>query len=316
MAGRRRTLLILLLLLPLPVAWGIQHWQDDPPPVYKPIQPLEFETRGGMVLLPSGQFSMGSSDPHLVDARPAHEVFLESFWIDVAPVTNREFTRFVDETGFETSAEKNGKSLVFEQLTGSWIEVAGANWRYPQGPESSIAGKYDYPVVHVSWYDAVAYATWANKRLPTEAELEYASRGGLDDSAYPWGRELMPGGLYHANYWQGTFPSEDLSTDGFRGLGPVKQFYPNRFGLYDMVGNAWQWCADWYAEDYYGYSDRQNPQGPEQGNYRVRRGGSWLSLARTDSTLQVDHRGYAPPGESTDHTSFRCVRDPREKLVK
>ena len=304
---------LLLLLLPWPVAWGIQRWRPtpmDPIPQFKPqFKQLTLETRARMVRLPDGQFAMGSSHSHDEDARPVHRVEIRAFWLDAVPVTNREFARFVDTTGFVSSAERRGESLVFDRTVGSWLQVSGANWRHPQGPNSSLVGKDEYPVVQVSWYDAVAFADWAGKRLPTEAEMEYAARGGLDDCAYPWGRELEPGGRHQANYWQGVFPQSDAGADGFHGLAPVGQFAPNRFALYDMAGNAWQWCADWYAQDYYGKSPAANPPGPSAGEVRVRRGGCWLSTAHLRSALRVSHRNYAQPGESASHTGFRCAKN-------
>lgn len=251
---------------------------------------------------------MGSEQPHDHDARPLHRVLIESFWLDAAPVTNAQFAAFIAATQTTTSAERRGKSLVFDGSVGTWREVSAANWRHPTGPESSLIGRDDYPAVQVSWYDAVAYAEWAGKRLPTEAEMEYSARGGLAECLYPWGRTLQPGGTFQANYWQGTFPKHDDGADGFRGLGPVGQYPPNRFALYDMAGNCWQWCADWYASDYYGHSPAKNPGGPATGQDRARRGGCWTSTASAGSGLRVWQRDYAPPGQSTNHTGFRCAR--------
>lgn len=295
----------MIALVPWPVAWGVQQ---------APVQPLaqtkrlSLESRGGMLRLPGGLFAMGSSEQRDEDARPAHPVVIGPFWLDAAPVTNKQFAVFVEETQFFTSAERRGESLVFDDSVGTWRMTPGADWRHPEAPESSILGKDNYLVVQVSWYDAVAFADWAGKRLPTEAEIEYASRAGLDDCDYPWGRSLELHGTCQANYWQGLFPQSDEGADGFRGLSPVRQFLPNRFGLYDMAGNCWQWCADWYATDYYGRSPAENPPGPAAGEVRVRRGGCWLSTAHARSALRVCHRNYAPPGESTNHTGFRCAK--------
>ena len=307
---RKKIWWAILVLPPLPVAWGVQQWRPAPVDPSSSIELLALETRDGMVRLPGGEFAMGSSQAHDEDARPVHPVRIDSFWLDAIPVTNRQFAAFVAATQFVTSAERQGESLVFDRSVGTWLQVTGASWQYPQGPEhSSLAEKEDCPVVQVSWYDAVAYADWAGKRLPTEAEMEYAARGGLSDCPYPWGRELQMAGQHQANYWQGLFPQRDEGADGFRSLAPVAQFLPNRFALYDMAGNAWQWCADWYAEDYYGSSPAENPPGPAAGKFRVRRGGSWLSTAHLRSALRSSHHHSAPPGETTNTTGFRCAKD-------
>ena len=308
MRSHKRIWWALLALLPWPVAWGMQQLRSTPQKRSPQIKPLPMQTQGNMVRIPAGRFAMGSSQSSDEDARPVHQVRISAFWIDVALVTNRDFEKFVNATGFQTSAERQGNSLVFDLAEGNWLQVSGANWKHPQGPDSSLAGKDNYPVVQVSWYDAVAYADWAGKRLPTEAEMEYAARGGLDDCAYPWGRTLQLAGQYQTNYWQGSFPQHDTGADGFRGLAPIRQFMPNRFALYDMAGNTWQWCADWYDEDYYGKSPSDNPRGPQTGKMRVRRGGCWHSTEHLHN-LWVSHRNYAPPGESTSHTSFRCAQD-------
>jgi formylglycine-generating enzyme required for sulfatase activity len=235
-------------------------------------------------------------------------VRLAPFWIDQTPVTNAQFDRFVQQTHYETTAERRGHSLVFDRQQSAWREVAGVSWQHPENPNSSLAGKEQYPVVHVSWHDAVAYAAWADKRLPSEAEYEYAARGGLLDCDYPWGRERAPGAVQLANSWQGPFPEEDLGLDGFRATSPVQQFPPNRFGLYDMAGNVCQWCADWYQADYYSASPAEQPAGPAEGEQRVRRGGSWLAPPLPPDPLRTGHRDHAPPGETTNHTGFRCAR--------
>lgn len=251
---------------------------------------------------------MGSPHPADEQCRPRHRVFVESFWIDARAVTNRQFAEFVEATGYQTTAETTGTSLVFSTSSATWHKVKGANWRYPEGPDSSLVGKEDYPVVQVSWYDAVAYAHWAGKRLPTEAEYEYAARAGLADCAFPWGRQLLPGGEYQANFWQGWFPRHDEGYDGFLGIAPTGSFPHNRWGLYDMAGNVACWCNDWYDEQYYAVSEKQNPPGPDEGRQRVRRGGSWLSSPKHSESLEVYARDYAPPETSTNHAGFRCVR--------
>lgn len=310
MAGRQRYfLLAALVLVPGSLAMGLHRWspsEERPPQLPAPIS---LTKSAGMIRLPGGSFVMGSPRDEDIDARPQHTVRLDPFWLDVAPVTNHQFQQFVDETDHETAAERNGRSLVFDRKLAEWREVVGVSWRHPEGPESSLIGKEDYPVVHVTWQDAVAYAVWAGKRLPTEAEFEYAARGGLSDAAYPWGRQPTLGDGYLANGWQGHFPDGDSGQDGYRGLAPVGQFPPNRFGLRDMAGNVWQWCADWYSDDYYGGSLVDNPRGPTDGVRRVRRGGSWLSAVNYAGNLRVDYRDHAPPVESTNHTGFRCAKD-------
>ena len=266
-----------------------------------------------MLFLPSGSFLMGcskgSDNDSDFDARPLHRVQLEAFWLDMTPVTNQQFKHFVEQTSHETEAERRGSSLIFDRKLNAWREVVGVDWRHPDGPDGSLVGKQNHPVVHVTWQDAVTYAAWAGKRLPTEAEYEYAARGGLSDCLYPWGRTLMLGSSHMANGWQGHYPEEDLGLDQYQGTSPVGQFPPNRFGLDDMAGNVWNWCADWYADNSYGASLPENPRGPTDGTERVRRGGSWLSAENYGGALRLDTRDHAPPGESTNHTGFRCARN-------
>ncbi len=303
-------MLIALVLLPASIALGVKHWAPSPEEDITPLPiPLELESVGGMVRLPSGSFDMGDPRSSHANAKPLHRVRLQAFWLDVAPVTNRQFQHFVEQTQYETEAERRGSSLVFDRKLGEWHERVGVFWQHPDAPNSSLVGRENHPVVHVSWQDAATYADWAKKRLPTEAEWEYAARGGLSDGQYPWGRQFALGDQPLANGWQGHFPQQDLSQDGFHGTSPVGAFPPNRFGLVDMAGNVWNWCADWYAVDYYGTSLADNPRGPTVGNERVRRGGSWLSATHYGGALRVDYRDHAPPGESTNHTGFRCARN-------
>ncbi|MGI9429004.1 MAG: formylglycine-generating enzyme family protein [Bythopirellula sp.] len=310
MAGRQRIfVLIALILIPGSLALGVHQWSTTADrKLREPPATIGLDTSAGMIRLPSGSLVMGSPRDADADAQPQHVVRLPSFWLDATPVTNQQFQRFVDRTGYETGAERRGRSLVFDRKQAEWREMIGVSWRHPDGPNSSLVGKQHYPVVHVSWHDAAAYAAWAGKRLPTEAEFEYAARGGLSDCSYPWGRQLTLGDGYLANGWQGHFPQGDSGQDGYRGPSPVAQFPPNRFGLYDMAGNVWNWCSDWYSADYYGASLAENPQGPASGSARVRRGGSWLSAVNYGGNLRIDYRDHAPPGESTNHMGFRCAR--------
>ena len=265
--------------------------------------------RDGMLRLPGGVFMMGTPRPAPDDQRPVHRVILAPFWLDSTHVTNRQFAEFIDDTDYITTAEKRGWSLLFNREQGSWEKVEGINWRHPTGVNSSLAGKENYPVVHVSWYDAAAYAAWAHKRLPTEAEYEYAARGGLSDSPFAWGRELIPDHKLQANYWQGKFPLTNLEQDGYFGVAPVGQFLPNRFGLYDMAGNVASWCSDWYAPDAFGAHAHRNPRGPEKGKRRVLRGGSWASTDEQGAGLYVGDRNSAPPDETSSCIGFRCAKD-------
>src|SRR5437764_4191584 len=197
-------------------------------------------TRQGMVFIKGGTFSMGTDDG-MPDEAPVHQVALQSFWMDAHEVTVAEFAKFVAATNYETDAEKFGWSGVFNMKTGAWENVNGASWRHPDGPASQANS--DEPVCQVSWHDAAAYARWAGKRLPTEAEWEYAARGGLTGKRYAWGDELRPGGKPVANWWQGHFPERNTGEDGYIGRAPVGQFAPNGYGLFDMAGNVWEWCA-------------------------------------------------------------------------
>jgi len=292
---------------------------------------------GEMVLLPTGKMTMGAIDG-APDEQHLHDVKIQGFWMDKTEVTNEQFLRFFKETGYVTVAERkpegsDNASLPPErrepggwvffppaspQASGQiWRYVPGASWRHPLGPGSNIEGREKYPVVQVCWDDAMAFAKWAGKRLPTEAEWEYAARGGEVHFPYVWGRELKPGGQWMANVWQGKFPIEDTGEDGFKGLAPVGQFRPNEFGLLDMAGNAWEWCADWYRADYYVKSPHANPPGPTEANdpdepslaKRVARGGSYLSSETNGAGYRPSARKKEAPQYAACDLGFRCARN-------
>ncbi|MEP6662634.1 MAG: formylglycine-generating enzyme family protein [Verrucomicrobiota bacterium] len=296
--------------------------------------------RENMVWIPRGKFWMGSDDgPE--DEKPVHEVSVNGFWMDKTEVTNEEFEKFVRATHYVTVAERKpdpkafpdvppeklvAGSIVFTPPPGEvsledhfawWSYVPGANWRHPQGPESNLNGLEKHPVVQVCWDDARAYCLWAGRRLPTEAEWEYASRGGLSREPFSWGKEKVPGGKWQANIWQGQFPNQNTLADGFRGTSPVASFPPNKFGLYDMAGNVWEWCADWYRPDYYEQSAPENPKGPgdsfdpnEPGvAKRVTRGGSFLCSELYCTGYRPGARMKTSPDTGLSHTGFRCVTD-------
>lgn len=259
-----------------------------------------------MQLIHGGRFLMGTGDGLPVEA-PIHQVLLKNFWIDRHEITVAQFEEFVRATAYRTEAERIGWSGVFDVQKSSWTKVDGADWRHPEGPSSSAAP--NEPVTQVSWNDAAAYAAWAKKRLPTEAEFEYAARGGLIGKKYAWGDELAPGGRYPANWWQGRFPDRNTGADGFIGRAPVGAFPPNGYGLYDMTGNVWQWCADRFGEEYYRSSTGANPRGPASGEDRVIRGGSWLCSDNYCTGYRVAARNHTAPDTGLNNLGFRCVRD-------
>ena len=296
----------------------------------------------GMTWVPGGWFWMG--DNEFPDARPEHLVYVDGFWLDRHEVTNAEYARFVAATGYKTVAELPPNpadfpgappenlvpgSIVFAPPAGPvpldnhlqwWSYVPGACWRHPEGPDSTIEGRENHPVVHISWNDAQAYADWAGKRLPTEAEWEFAARGGLDKQPYCWGGKLRPDGQWQANIWQGNFPSQNTAADGFRTTAPVGKFKPNGYGLYDMSGNVWEWCADWYRPDTYVTSSDKNPLGPpdsfdpqEPGiAKRVQRGGSFMCSDMYCTRYVPGARGKGEPESAAGHIGFRCAKSPRK----
>jgi formylglycine-generating enzyme required for sulfatase activity len=304
----------------------------------------------GMTRIPAGTFTMGS-DEHYPEEAPAHRVKVDGFWIDTTAVTNAQFARFVAATGHATLAERPAapaeypgappellapSSIVFARTRGPvdlrdarqwWRYVRGADWRHPGGPGSSIEGLDDHPVVHVAYEDALAYAAWSGKSLPTEAEWEYAARGGLDGAAFAWGDELAPGGVAMANYWQGEFPWQNLVEDGYEGTAPVRSYPPNGYGLYEMTGNTWEWTSDFYqphAAPARACCAIENPRGGSEDASRdpdelrarfprrVTKGGSFLCAANYCRRYRPAARMAQPIDTSTCHLGFRCVvRDAR-----
>jgi formylglycine-generating enzyme required for sulfatase activity len=311
----------------------------------------------GMVLIPSGTFMMGSdNNESSQDEYPKHRVEIDSFYMDITEVTNAQFKKFVDATGYVTTAERKPDwdelkktlppgtpkpsddmlvpaSLVFKETKGPvqlndysqwWNWVPDANWRHPTGPGSNLEGKDNYPVVHVSWFDAMAYCKWAGKRLPTEAEWEFAARGELINNIYPWGNEQVNDGKAKANSWEGKFPYHNEKKDGYVTSAPVKSYMPNGYGLYDMAGNVWEWCSDWYNADYYKLLENKitiNPKGPDKSldpddpytPKKSLRGGSFLCNNSYCSGYRNARRMKSSPDTGLEHTGFRCVKDVKQR---
>jgi len=279
----------------------------------------------GMVRLAGGAFQMGHDGPdgYPQDGEgPAHTVTLSPFWIDTVAVSTTRFAAFVDATGYRTEAETYGWSFVFAGLLPPdfpptravaqapwWRQVEGADWRHPEGPQSDLADRPDHPAVHVSWTDAVAYTRWAGVRLPSEAEWEYAARGGLIGSHYPWGDEREPGGTHRMNVWQGEFPTVNTAADGYVGTAPVTAFEPNGYGLLNTTGNVWEWCSDAFARDAYERSAAVDPTGPDETGLRVLRGGSYLCHESYCFRYRVDSRSSNTPDSSAGNVGFRCASD-------
>jgi formylglycine-generating enzyme len=279
---------------------------------------------GDLVDLPGGAFVMGTDGTYgyAEDGEgPAHEVDLAPFSIGRYAVTNAEFAAFVDATGHCTEAEAFRWSFVFAGLLPQefpstrgvasapwWRQVEGADWAHPEGPQSAIEDRADHPVVHVSWNDAVAFCAWADARLPTEAEWEYAARGGRVRCRFPWGDELEPGGEHRMNVFQGVFPADNSLEDGYAGTAPVGAFAPNGYGLHQVTGNVWEWTADWFDRAYYAASPRRDPQGPPAGAARVMRGGSYLCHASYCNRYRVDARSSSTPDSTTGNLGFRVAR--------
>jgi sulfatase modifying factor 1 len=322
---------------------------DAGTPIAEPRAPAPgAPPQADMLWIPGGTFRMGS-DHHYPEEAPAHRVSVDGFWMDRTPVTNAMFRRFVEATGHVTFAEiapdpaqypgalpdmLRAGSLVFikpqgpvdlREIRNWWHFVFSADWRHPQGPDSSLDGRDDHPVVHVAYADAQAYATWAGKSLPTEAEWEFAARGGLDGADYAWGDQLLPGGQPMANFWQGQFPWQNLGEDGFEGTSPVGSFPANGYGLVDVIGNVWEWTEDWYtprhpAEEVKACCIPRNPRGGNEAGSlnpgdvpiprKVIKGGSHLCAPNYCRRYRPAARFPEPVDTSTAHLGFRCIVRP------
>lgn len=284
-----------------------------------------------MIRLEGGRFFMGSEGPEIWPAdgeAPVREVEVSPFAIDLTAVTNGQFAAFVDATGYQTESERFGWSFVFhlhmpkkrrERLRKEravqnlewWLAVPGAHWRKPEGDRSSVDQRMNHPVVHVSWNDASAYCQWAGKRLPTEAEWEFAARGGLEKQIYPWGNTFRPNGEWRANIFQGRFPENDTGADGFKGTAPADHYPPNAYGLYNCVGNVWEWCEDRFSPDHHVKhpEERTNPAGPQTGDRRVQKGGSFLCHDSYCNRYRIAARIGNTPDSATANLGFRCATD-------
>ncbi|WEG13547.1 formylglycine-generating enzyme family protein [Pullulanibacillus sp. KACC 23026] len=285
-----------------------------------------FINKENMIYIPGGEFLMGTEDKEGFPwdgEGPIRNVTVKPFYIDPYTVTNLEFKQFVEVTGYVTEAEKFKWSYVFHlfvpstgvKVLGSprqtpwWLAVEEAYWKQPEGPGSGIEERLDHPVVHISWNDAQAYCDWAGKRLPTEAEWEFAARGGLVQKRYPWGDDLTPDGKHMCNIWQGKFPVENDASDGYVGTAPVKTYEPNGYGLYQIVGNVWEWCSDFFSPTYHKSGQCVNPTGPADGTSRTMRGGSYLCHKSYCNRYRVAARSQNTPDSSSGNVGFRCVAD-------
>ncbi|MGV3466701.1 MAG: formylglycine-generating enzyme family protein [Heyndrickxia sp.] len=300
--------------------------QTDFIPIEKKPHPSTFEKKNteDMVIIKGEEFLMGTNDSEgfLADGEgPVRSVKVHTFWIDKYAVSNARFLEFVKATDYKTDAEQFGWSFVFYQLlsketamkvqqvphnTPWWAVVEGAYWFQPEGPDSNIEARMNHPVVHISWNDAKAYCDWAGKRLPTEAEWEFAARGGLVQRKYPWGDELYPGGKHVCNIWQGDFPELNTIEDGYLGTAPIDEYSPNGYGLYNIAGNVWEWCSDWFSPTHY---QNNNPQGPDYGSRKSMRGGSYLCHESYCNRYRVAARTSNTPDSSAGNLGFRCVMD-------
>lgn len=341
---KRWLLLLMLGACAFLAAYGVTQYASRTVPRAAP---------DGMVWIPGGEFLMGTDAAiGWPDEKPAHRVRVDGFWMDVTEVTNAQFKEFVDSTGYVTTAEKAPSveeilkqsppgtlpppkevlvpgSMVFTIPKGEvnlkdfsqwWKWVRGASWKHPEGPASNLEGRERHPVVQVSWDDAMAYAKWADKRLPTEAEWEFAARGGLIGKLNVWGDEPVSEEHPQCNVWQGEFPRQNTAKDGYERTAPVKSFPPNGYGLYDMAGNVWEWCSDWYGRDLYaaraGAGVVVNPSGPDRTQdpihpfevRRVQKGGSFLCNDSYCSRYRPSARHGCSPDTGMSHVGFRCVK--------
>ena len=309
----------------LPMRWGAREIHDQSAP--SPQKGGGILTSHHLAQIPGGTFIMGTNDAQgfVTDGEgPVRRVTINKYCISRTVVTNDQFAAFVSATGYITEAERFGWSFVFDllliesaraKIIGSagaapwWLGVVGAQWRFPEGQGSSVDGRGDHPVVHVSWNDAVAYCKWGGVRLPTEAEWERAARGGMEQKRYPWGDELTPSGVHHCNIWQGDFPNINSSEDGYVGTAPAASFPTNGFGLYNMSGNVWEWCADWFSATHHINGPHKKVVGAAHGNARVLRGGSYLCHHSYCNRYRVAARSSNSPESSSSNTGFRVASD-------
>lgn len=291
-----------------------------------------YSRTNNMLFIKGGTFTMGTNKPIFVadGEGPAREVQIDDFFMDVHEVSNAEFELFVNSTGYKTEAESFGDSFVFESLLSEdtkskitqavaaapwWLPVKGCSWRHPEGPDSDIKDRMDHPVIHVSWNDASKYCSWAQKRLPTEAEWEYACRAGLENRLYPWGNKLQPHDQHRVNIWQGEFPEHNTGDDGYISTAPVTAFPPNAYGLHNIIGNVWEWTSDWW-ETKHSTEPATNPTGPESGTDKVKKGGSYLCHHSYCFRYRCAARSQNTPDSSAGNLGFRCAATTLPEYLK